>query len=163
MGPLTQEEANTLIQLSKYLLNPQSFRFPMQSETRVYPLRYARQETDKTDMNISLYRGKKSAQKVSYRLLYRGNVVLVRVDLGDMSVHTNPDGSVISSNTPHIHIYDENDEDRVALRLPDEFQDSSDIYQTFRDFLSFSHVINIGEIAIYEQGVLLDEDGNELD
>lgn len=61
MGPLTQEEANTLIQLSKYLLNPQSFRFPMQSETRVYPLRYARQETDKTDMNISLYRGKKSA------------------------------------------------------------------------------------------------------
>ena len=105
MGPLTQEEANTLIQLSKYLLNPQSFRFPMQSETRVYPLRYARQETDKTDMNISLYRGKKSAQKVSYRLLYRGNVVLVRVDLGDMSVHTNPDGRVLSGN--HIHIFKE--------------------------------------------------------
>lgn len=158
MGPLTQEEANTLIQLSKYLLNPHAFHFPVQSETRVYPLRYARQETNKQDMDISLYRGKKNAQKVSYRLLYRGNIVLVRVDFGDLSRHTNPDGSVIPPNTPHIHIYDQQHEDRVALPLPKEFQNSSDIYQEFRDFLSFSHVINVGELEIQEQGVLFDAD-----
>lgn len=162
MGPLTQEEADTLIQLSKYLLNPQSFRFPARRETRIYPLRYARQNIDKGDMNISLYRGNKNAMKVSYQLMYQKNIILVRVDLGALSQHINPDGSVIPPDTPHIHIYDENHEDHVALRLPDEFCNSSDIYQTFRDFLSFSHIINIEEIKIYEQGVLLDDNGNEL-
>ena len=67
------------------------------------------------------------------------------------------DGTVIESYTPHIHIHN-GINDKTAYPLPDDFSNTNDIVQTLRDFLSYSNVINVNEIELYEQGVLFDVD-----
>lgn len=154
MGPLTNEEAATLRAIEKYLTSPAEVCIPAPGRTAMHGVEYTRDERLHKDMTVSLYHGRTDVKKMSYRLLYRGTIKLVRVDLGDKSMHRNPDGSVLLPGTPHIHLYDEEQEDHVAHPLPSEFASTDDLLQTLKDFLSYSHIINVDEIGLTPEGVL---------
>ena len=156
MGPLTQEEADTLSVIEKLLTNPNSIRMPEQGTTKIYPVHYFREGKRNNDMSVSTYRGTIDARKVSYRLLYNNNIVLIRIDTHYRTKHINPDKTVIQPMQPHIHLYSEQHGDKYAYPLPQEFSDTEDIIALFLDFLSYSHIINVNEVQVAEQGVLFD-------
>ena len=154
MGPLTQEEADTLREIEKILINPHKFRIPLQGKTEEYPVCYQIANMDKDNMSISAFHGNKDIFKVSIRLKYNGNIILTRIDSRDQTRHINPDKTIIEALQPHIHIYREGYDDKFAYPLPREFSDATNVCSLFRDFLSYSHVINLDEIRILEQGAL---------
>ena len=154
MGPLAQAEADTLRAIEKLLTNPNSVRIPEQGTTKIHPVHYFREEKRNDNMSVSTYRGKIDAMKVSYRLLYNNNIVLIRIDTHDRTKHINPDKTVIQPMQPHIHIYSEQYGDKVAYPLPQEFSNANDIIVLLLDFLSYSNIINVNKVQIAEQGVL---------
>lgn len=151
---LGKTEINTLLAIEKYLTDPKSVCIPEAGGTEKFSLRYHLRELDHDDMHVSAYKGKKDPRKASYRLIYAGNIILIRVDLGDRSPHINPDGEIIPAMTPHIHIFREGFEDRTAYPLPSEFKDSNDLIQSLKDFLSYAKVMNVSEVEIRAQEVL---------
>lgn len=101
-----------------------------------------------------MFTGKRNPNKATYTLRYNDNIMLIRVDIGYGGMHTNPDGTTLEPNTPHIHIYNEKYGDKIAHPLPKEFSHTGDIVQTLIDFLKYSHIINVNQIKICVQGGL---------
>lgn len=154
---LSQQEANTLIAIEKYLTTPSKGKIPPLGKKQSFPIHDKNKEKYKTIM----YRGNRNSKKVSYTLLYQGRIVLIRVDLNYNSPHqTTVDGELMPANTPHIHFYDEEHYDKIAHPLPSKFSHTDDIVQTLYDFLSYSNVINLNDLRIYVQGGLFDEESN---
>lgn len=157
MNPLTQREANTLIEIEKLLTSTDTVRFPERRETKLYPVHYHRENRRYDDMTISAYRGNKNPQKVSFRLLYSQCIILLRIDTEDPTPHENPDKTRIEPFEPHIHIYKEGYGDKFAYPLPKEFTNADDIIGLFMEFLAYSHIINLNLVHIVEQEALFDE------
>ena len=152
---LSQEEADTLRMIEKYLTNPELVKLPPPTGTVLHPVHYHREGRRMDNMKISTYHARINAQKISCRLLYNGNVMLVRVDTQDATPHANPDKKiVIQPHQPHIHIYREGYGDKFAYPLPNAFRNAEDISSLFMDFLSYSRIINSNEVKVDIQGVL---------
>lgn len=152
---LSQQEANTLIAIEKYLTTPNKGKLPLPGKKHMFPIHDRNKEKYKAEM----FRGAKNPNKSSYTLIYSNKVVLIRVDLNYNSPHINPnDHTILPANTPHIHIYDEEHYDGIAYPLPSEFSHTDDIVQTLYDFLSYSNVINLNQLRICVQGGLFDEE-----
>ncbi len=152
---LSQEEADTLRMIEKYLTSPELVKLPPPTGTVLHPVHYHREGRRMDNMKISTYHAQINAQKISCRLLYNGNVMLVRVDTQDATPHTNPDKKiVIQPHQPHIHIYREGYGDKFAYPLPNAFRNAEDISSLFMDFLSYSRIINSNEVKVDIQGVL---------
>ena len=150
---LSREEAKALIAIEKYLTN-HSIIIPSQGAENKYDI------YDKTgDQNYyaAMFRGRINPLKSYYKLIYRGNIRLIRVDIGDGGTHINPDGTIFPPGTPHIHLYDEVYHDSIAYPLPKIFNNTDDLPETLRTFLSYSNVLNVNEIDIIQQGGLFDE------
>ena len=156
---LTQETADTLIKIEKVLLNPINVYIPQEPrQTEKYPLGYKglNNTFNINDLNVEMFRGSRNPKKVSYKLLYKGIFNLIRLDMYGTR-HMNPDGKIFEPDTPHLHIYDEIYKDKWAYSVPPEFSNTEDIVQTFKDFLSYSNVINVDEIKIVHQGGVFDD------
>lgn len=150
---LSQQEADILLQIEKLLLEPAKVSVPLQGVTTSHKL------TDtgkKENFNMLLRHGKKNPNKISYQLMYHGNIILLRLDT-EAGAHYNPDGTFIPAHTPHLHIYTEEYDDHMAYLLPDGFTDVSDLVNLLREFLVYSKVINVDEVNITIQGGLFDE------
>lgn len=155
---LTQDEADTLMRIEKYLTNPTDIELPPPRKNKKYNIAYTRDNQYYENMNLLTYRGRKNPQKVSYRILYAGRNILVRIDTQDATPHRNPDGNIIiPPYQPHIHIYTEGYYNKFAYPLPDSFSDTDDIIQLFMEFLSYSNVINADQISMVRQEVLFDD------
>lgn len=151
---LSQQDAQTLIAIEKILTTPTKGNLPSPGKHQNFPLH----DKKKNNYKATMYRGNKNPNKASYTLLYQGNIVLIRVDLNCNSPHmTTSNGEMLPPNTPHIHIYDEEQHDKIAYPLPKEFAHTNDILQTLYDFLAYSNVINLKELRICVQGGLFDD------
>lgn len=150
---LSQEEANALIAIEKYLKN-HSIVIPSQGAENKYDI-----YDSAGDQNYyaAMFRGRINPLKSYYKLIYRGNIRLIRVDIGYSGTHTNPDGTVFPAGVPHIHLFDEVHHDKIAYPLPEIFNNTDDLAETLRTFLSYSNVLNVDEIEIIQQGGLFDE------
>lgn len=155
MKQLTTEEASILIKIAKAFLEPQKFKLAEAGKTEFYPLQEV--FTRRRDLKMSMYSGRINPEKFTFQLIYKGNIILVRVDFGYPGTHTNLDGSIIPPKTPHIHIYDEETLDKVALPLPEAFSNPNDFIQVLYDFFSYVNIVNINDIHICTQGGLFDE------
>lgn len=109
-------------------------------------------------MKLSTFRSQKNSRKVSYRIIYDGHNILVRIDTQYAASHINPDGkTIIPPYQPHIHIYTEGYNDKFAYPLPNCFNNADDIIQLFMEFLSYSNVLNADKISMVRQEVLFDD------
>ena len=125
---LSQEAADTLRIIEKYLTDPELVKMPPPVDTHIHSVHYQHDDRRMDNMKISTYRARKNRLKVSYRLLYNGNVMLIRVDTQDATPHTNPDKKItIAPREPHVHIYREGYGDKFAYPLPKEFHDTENI------------------------------------
>lgn len=155
MKALTTQEANILIKIAKAFLDPKKFKLADAGKTESYPLQEV--FSKKRDLKMTMYSGRITSQKFTFQLMFRGNIILVRVDFGYPGTHINPDGSIIPPKTPHIHMYDEETLDKVALPLPETFSNPNDFVQVLYDFFSYVNIVNISDIRICTQGGLFDE------
>ncbi|HJJ36432.1 MAG TPA: hypothetical protein O0X27_04570 [Methanocorpusculum sp.] len=99
----------------------------------------------KENFKLTIQPGKISFSKTSDQLREKyTNLILVRVDIGDTIKHTNPDGTIVEGN--HIHRYIEGYEDKIAQKLPDDFLNPKDPYQTLTDFMKYCRITKIPNI-----------------
>ena len=83
--------------------------------------------------------GRKDPRKMSFQLRARGNVTLVRLDIGGPT-HRNPDRTTVPC--PQLHVYREPDGDRWAIPAPlSEFPNMHDRRLTLYDFMQYCNVI----------------------
>ena len=149
MITLTQSEIADLLQMDKRL-KQRTIAFPGGGDKEQYKL-YLNKISD--TMTLHIIAGKKNKLKYTFAEVY-DNIPLLRVDLHGQ-VHWNPDGKSVP--TPHIHIYQEEYEDKIAYPLPSQFAKTDDPIELFIDYLKYSHVINYNKIQIISQGGIIDE------
>lgn len=158
MDILTQDEADTLGVIEKYLIDPESVLIPPPQKTCIHYIRYRKDGQYYDNMKLSTFRSQKNSRKVSYRIIYDTHNILVRIDTQYAASHRNPDGKIIiPPYQPHIHIYTEGYNDKFAYPLPNCFSNADDIIQLFMEFLSYSNVLNADKISMVRQEVLFDD------
>lgn len=144
---LTQQEADTLIQMLKRIQNTQTpFEFPVPGGYRKIDLI---SEDGKQAFVIDINRkgNLNLAKKCTYQGRFLRDIILLRLDINGPE-HTNPDGKIISGN--HMHLYQEEYGDRYAIELPQEIKNSNDLIETLIDFLSYFKACNIKNLEIQE-------------
>ena len=113
---LTQEEATELLELLKKCVSS-SISLPKQGGREDISVVSTERESEK--FIISVNRRNKRVNKVSYVARYKkGDVVLLRLDVGVTSPHVNPEvlgGEILTG--PHLHIYREGFEERYVCLL----------------------------------------------
>lgn len=134
---ITQAEADALIAMPKMHADKETRKYPaLGGSLTVPPTSADRRESFLLDISrgrIDLLRGK-------YQNRARHVIVLVRLDFGGPP-HHNPDGTEIPC--PHLHLYREGYGDKYAMPVPNAlFADTSDLWQTFEDFLRYCNVID---------------------
>lgn len=146
---MTQAEAQRLILILKRLLQQEPLFIPEAGNKTAFELHSVFSENDRFTIFFNR-RNKINKNKYTLLLRYGKDKVLLRIDIGG-SAHTNPDGTTIPC--PHIHIQ-QNDTDRWdawAMDIPAMFGNVEDRVVTFRNFLQYCNVQNIGSITICEQ------------
>lgn len=126
MVVLTQEEADELISMLKKCverelsLPSQGYRSDVDVVSVVRGHKFI----------ISINRQNRRSGKVSFNARYRkGDVTLLRLDIGPTTPHQNPDGEII--NGPHLHIYKEGCEERFAIPFDINDQNLGEICREF--------------------------------
>src|SRR5436305_1082652 len=118
---LSQQVANSLMAMPKYLVNGGEIQFPSGGDYLQLELRSEDEhESFLIDVNR---RGKIKLTRCTYQERYAVVEVLVRVDI-DGPPHENPDGTVLPC--PHIHEYREGYGDKWAQPLSSAFKNPSD-------------------------------------
>jgi hypothetical protein len=142
---LTQAEADALIAIEKHRASDESIDFPTIGQSVTLPL----QSADRREhFLLDLSRGRIDLLKVKMQKRGRQVVVLARLDLAG-APHRNPDDTDIAA--PHLHVYREGYGDKWAIEVPsDHFNDLSDVWTTFEDFLRFC---NITQPPLIERGL----------
>ena len=111
---LTQEEATELLELLKKCVSS-SISLPKHGGREEISVVSTDRESEK--FIISVNRRNKRVNKVSYVARYKkGDVVLLRLDVGVTSPHVKPEllcGEILTG--PHLHIYRERFEERYAI------------------------------------------------
>ena len=153
---LNNDEAQFLINLQKQMMDT-ILKFPPPGKFANY------QATDLENTRKFIFRTRPAQgnhpgrRKITYNLFYDG-LQLLRLDTYGTGAHTNKDGTIIPAHTPHIHIYDEKEDDHNAYLLPSSFTSPEDFLQTLLDFLDYTNVIDVNNIQIVEQGGLIPND-----
>lgn len=132
---LTQEEADSLMQMEKHYEGNTAFSYPQLGGKESIPLK----STDgREEFLLDLYCGRIDLGKITYQSRARKIIILARVDLAGHE-HVNPDGEVIP--TPHIHFYKEGFGDRWAESLPiPSIPNASDPFDVLDSFLELCNV-----------------------
>ena len=118
--PLTQAEANALLQMPKAFIDAAPLDF-----SRTQPLSYERPLLSldrREEFLFDFERGRRNRARLKYQTRGRKVVILARLDL-DGPAHRNPPNSPHRPGQrlpcPHFHLYTENFEDRIAYAPAD--------------------------------------------
>ena len=138
---LSQAEADVLMELPKRFLETSAISFPAAGEKASYDIA---SDNGRERFTADVNRGRIRLTKCTYQERCRSIFVLARLDL-DGPPHENPDHEVVPC--PHLHIYREDYADKWAFRLPTgKFRNTSDLVDTFRDFMTFCNVSGVPDI-----------------
>ena len=138
---LSQQRSEDLRQMAKVIVDKVPLTFPMaDSAILVNATSTDGREHFLFDVNR---KGKIKLSKCSYQNRHSIIEILLRLDI-DGPPHTNPDGEFMPC--PHLHVYREGFDDQWAIALPAAFTDTTDLVQTFREFLKYCNVAPIPEL-----------------
>ncbi len=145
---LTQEEADELLGMLKKC-SEISFNFPPKGKDNRLEAFAVIDESEKFIIIVNR-KNLHADDKISFVAIYKkGNVKLLRLDLGVTASHTNPPrfgGQELKG--PHLHIYRENYEDQYAE--PFEIQ-SPELTDNFYKFLELFDIIEKPTVNRIEQ------------
>ena len=118
---MTQSEADALLQMPKEFVDFDPLEF-----TQTQPMNYDRllQSADRREQFILTFeRGQRKRIRLKYQTRARQVIVLARLDLNGPAHHNPPEEAIYRPNEriagPHMHLYRENFEDRIAFELAD--------------------------------------------
>src|ERR1035441_5516676 len=151
--PLSQLEADALLQMPKEFVNGDPLEFPNSQ-----PGRYERElrSLDRREQFIfDFERGNRNRARLKYQTRARKVLILARLDLGGPA-HRNPPNAPYQPGArlacPHFHRYLENFEDKVAFALTDvtglAMRDLSNGVFCLEDFLKYCAVQAIPNIQL---------------
>lgn len=146
---LTQEEANSLIDMPKVRKSDEKYPFPLAGKILNIPIL---SQNGSENFLIDVNRGKIRITKCTYQERFLEEIILLRLDI-DGPPHGNPDvenppllklepfnGKII--DCPHLHLYVEGYMDKWAIPAPnDKFSDTNDVYKTLNDFFDYCNII----------------------
>ena len=141
--PLTQADADSLIQLPKTPLSRKGEMYPGGGES----LRMEFSSPDRREtFQVTITRSQIDLAKVNHHLTGKQIVGLVRLDLGVTAKHRNPDDEWIRG--PHLHLYREGDELKWAVPLPSEgFDPGDDLLTHLQKFFAFCQISPTPNVA----------------
>lgn len=145
MSTLSQSEAELLLALRKTFQDDSPLDF-----STTTPMDYERvlQSDDRREeFLLTIERGNRKRARLKYQTRARKVIVLARLDL-DGPAHRNPPDFPYRPNErlpcPHIHLYREGFDDRVAYLIPEvpdfNVTDSTKGLSWLVDFLQFCHI-----------------------
>jgi hypothetical protein len=151
--PLTQAEADALLQMPKEFVDAAPLDFP-----KSQPVRYERElrSVDRREQFLfDFERGNRNRARLKYQTRGRKVLVLARLDLNGPA-HRNPPNSPYHPGArlagPHFHRYLEDFEDKVAFEPVDvpglTMRDLTDGVFCLEDFLKFCAVQNAPNIQL---------------
>lgn len=133
MSPLTQDDADRLLQMKKCFLDCSEITMFFRYKER----RDLVGEADDTNFKLDIEFGTTRRYKIKLQTRHH-SIELVRLDVNS-SPHTNPDGSTIGGD--HIHIYDEENGSKYAHLIDqDRFPSLGNCVLTFHDFCDFCNI-----------------------
>jgi hypothetical protein len=143
--PLTQTEADALLQMPKVFVKADPLELP-----RTQPVSYVRTllSTDRREEFLfDFERGNRNRARLKYQTRGRKVIVLARLDMNGPA-HRNPPGAPYKPGarllSPHFHKYVENFDDRVAYEIADvpglTLRDLSNAVFCLEDFLNYCAV-----------------------
>lgn len=143
--PLTQTEADALLQMPKMFVEVDALEIP-----RTQPVNYVRAllSTDRREEFLfDFERGNRNRARLKYQTRGRKVIVLARLDMNGPA-HRNPPDSPYKPGirllSPHFHKYVENFDDRVAYEIADvpglTLRDPTNAVFCLEDFLSYCAV-----------------------
>ncbi len=151
MSALSQAEADALLALPKIFKSDDPLEFSMTTpmDHECVLLSNDRRE----EFILTIERGNRKRARLKYQTRARKIVVLARLDL-DGPAHRNPPDSPHRPNErllcPHLHLYREGFEDRVAYLVSDvsdfTVKNTSNGLSWLEDFLKFCHVDGVPAI-----------------
>ena len=145
--PLTQAEADQLLQMPKVFLERDPIEFTMQ-EPMDYD-RVLRSADRREEFLLTVERGRRKRIRLKYQTRARRVIVLARLELNGPR-HKNPAGSPYKPgqwiSDTHIHLYREGYDDRIAYELMDTpgwtGGTSSSGVAALESFMSFCAIID---------------------
>jgi hypothetical protein len=151
--PLTQAEADTLLQMPKEFVDATPLDFP-----RTQSLAYERvllSVDRREEFVFDFERGRRNRARLKYQTRARKVVVLARLDI-DGPAHRNPPDSAYRAGQrllcPHFHRYTQGFEDRIAYDPTDvpglALRDAANGLFCLEDFLRYCAVQNSPNIQL---------------
>lgn len=151
MSAISQAEADALLALPKIFKSDEPLEFAM-----ITPMDYERvllSNDRREEFILTIERGNRKRARLKYQTRARKIVVLARLDL-DGPAHRNPPDSPHRPNErllcPHLHLYREGFEDRVAYLISDvsdfKITNTSNGLSWLEDFLKFCHIDGVPAI-----------------
>lgn len=151
MSAISQAEADALLALPKIFKSDEPLEFAMTT-----PMDYERvllSNDRREEFILTIERGNRKRARLKYQTRARKIVILARLDL-DGPAHRNPPDSSYRPNErllcPHLHLYREGFEDRVAYLISDvsdfKVTNASNGLSWLEDFLKFCHIDDIPAI-----------------
>jgi hypothetical protein len=140
--PITQNEANRLLHIAKEFAETDPLEF---STSHAMNFHRALVSVDRRErFMLDVERGRRKRTRLKYQTRGREVIILARLEI-DGPDHINPPGAPHRPGEripcPHIHLYVEGFEDRVAYSLNEvsdlQIKDPSNGLLTFEDFLRF--------------------------
>lgn len=118
--PLTQAEADALLQMPKAFTDAAPLEFP---RTQHFSYERSLMSMDRREeFRFDFERGRRNRARLKYQTRGRAVAILARLDLGGPA-HRNPPDSAYRPGErlgcPHFHLYTEGFEDRIAYEPPD--------------------------------------------
>jgi len=143
-SPLTQIEADGLIQLSKVPSSPRAEMYPSRGES----LRVGLHSVNRKEaFLVEITRGRIDIGKVNHQLVGRQIVPLLRLDIGVTAKHKNPDDVWITG--PHLHEYREGCELKWATALPFAgFDPGDDLITHLNKFFTYCNVTPLPPVSM---------------
>lgn len=133
---LTQDEANILLNLEKYYIGDNSYKYPVVGGALHISIH---SKDKKEEFSLDIRRSSIEFSKNTFQNRAKKAIVLLRLDMGG-SPHRNPDDREIMS--PHLHIFREGFHDKWAYPLPDNiFTDLNNIATVLDEFMNFCKII----------------------
>ena len=150
---LSQEEADNLLGMPKQFVEDDPLEF-----TETMPMNYERLllSADRREQFIlTVERGNRKRIRLKFQTRARKVIVLARLDLNGPD-HRNPPESPYRPNErlscPHIHVFREGFDDRIAFMLSDvhglAIEDANDGVRCLEDFLNFCRVEKLPKIQL---------------
>lgn len=151
MSAISQAEADALLALPKIFKGDEPLEFSM--ATPMDHERVLLSSDRREEFILTIERGNRKRARLKYQTRARKIVILARLDL-DGPAHRNPPDSPHRPNErllcPHLHLYREGFEDRIAYPISDvpDFivTNSSSGLVWLEDFLKFCHVEGVPTI-----------------